>query len=253
MFTLQIDAIRNGDVHLVQHQRRHLPDLHPILDDVVERSVRRGDGEPDHILALQRRRHTVLVAAIVEPLEQPFGDLVGTAYAEHNQSQMPLGRQLEAMIGQDKCLELLRQPYAFAYMSLQTLNAKGTQDEPHLEGTEATTQRNLPVHKVDGHARVLVLQIQRFHIEGAMHGGAVAHPHGSRIKVHHQPLGGIEGNGIGSLDATQPGAELGADEGAASVGSIHVQPQIVLPTDDANLSKGILYWHEYIVLQLAWG
>lgn len=236
MFTLEIDAIRNRDVHLVEHQGGHLLDLHPVLDNVIQRGVCRGDGEPDDILTLQRGRHTVLVAAIVEALQQPLGDLVLAAYTEHNEAQIPLGRQLEPMIGQHQRLEFLSQTHALAYVTLQTLDAKRAQHEPHLEGAKASTQRDLPVHKVDGHAGVLVLQIQRLHIEGAMHCGAVAHPHCRRIEVHHQPLGGIEGDRIDALDAAQPGAKLRTDERAARVRRIHVKPQIILATHDANLS-----------------
>lgn len=252
VFTLEIDAIRNGDVHLVEHQRGHLLDLHPILDNVIQRRVRRGDREAYDILALQRGRHAVLVAAIVEALEQPFGDLVLAAYAKDDQAQMPLGRQLEAMIGQHQSLEFLRQTHAFPDVALQTLDAKRAQHKPHFERPKAPTQWYLPVHEVDSDAGVLVLQIQRLHVERAMHCGAIAHPHRRRIEVHHQPLGGIEGNRVHALDAAQPGAKLRADERAARISRIHVQPQIVLAAHDANLRTKIPKFTTQVKLDSIW-
>lgn len=65
-FTLEIDAIRNGDVHLLEHHGGHLPDLHPVLDDVIQGGVRRGDRKPDHILSFQRRRDTVKVTPMIQ-------------------------------------------------------------------------------------------------------------------------------------------------------------------------------------------
>lgn len=49
-------------------------------------------------------------------------------------------------------------------------------------------------------------------------------PEPSAVKVHHHPLGRIEGEGIGILDAIQKAPELGAQEGSARIGSIDVQP-----------------------------
>jgi len=91
------------------------------------------------------------------------------------------------------------------------------------------------MHEVHRHARVLVLQIQGLHIEGPVHRGAVAHPQRGGIEVHHQPLGRVEGDRVRPLDAAQPGAELRADEGAAGVRRVHVEPQVVLRAHQADL------------------
>ena len=40
--------------------------------------------------------------------------------------------------------------------------------------------------------------------------------------MDHEPLAGVEGDGVGELDAFHPLPELGTDEGGASVGSVHV-------------------------------
>lgn len=50
-------------------------------------------------------------------------------------------------------------------------------------------------------------------------------PEASTVEVHHHPLGGIEGEGIGVLDALQKPPELGAQEGRACVRSVDVEPQ----------------------------
>lgn len=45
--------------------------------------------------------------------------------------------------------------------------------------------------------------------------------------MDHHPLGRVESNRIGKLDAVQPVSELWAEERSSGVGSIHVQPQIL--------------------------
>lgn len=141
-------------------------------------------------------------------------------------------------------------------MLLQSFNPKLADDEPQLEGAEAFAERDLPVHVVDGEARVLVLEVQRLDVEGTVQCVAVLHPsrarekeirplmlkrsklfpsighspHGSAVEVHHHPLAGVEGDGVRELDARQPAPELGADEGGAGVGRVHVQPKVLLLT-----------------------
>ena len=53
-------------------------------------------------------------------------------------------------------------------------------------------------------------------------------PHCSAVKVDQQPLAGVEGDGVGELDAFHPLSKLGTHEGGASVGSVHVQPELFL-------------------------
>ena len=38
-------------------------------------------------------------------------------------------------------------------------------------------------------------------------------PHRSAVKVDHQPLAGVEGDGVGELDAFHPLSKLGTHEG----------------------------------------
>lgn len=60
-------------------------------------------------------------------------------------------------------------------------------------------------------------------------------PHCRTVEMHHQPLWRIECNRIGLFDSLQPRSILRADEWAASICGVHMQPQIVLNTHIANL------------------
>ena len=61
-------------------------------------------------------------------------------------------------------------------VSLQAGDTIVPDDKPELESSEPLAQRHLPVHVVDGQARVFVLEVQRLHVEGFMQGAAVFHP-----------------------------------------------------------------------------
>lgn len=62
-------------------------------------------------------------------------------------------------------------------------------------------------------------------------------PHGGAVKVHHHPLGGVEGERVGEFDAVEPVAELGAQEGRAGVGGVHVQPQLLAAAQLADVAQ----------------
>ena len=64
-----------------------------------------------------------------------------------------------------------------------------------------------------------------FHLTG---GQAKHSPHCGAVEVDHQPLAGVEGDGVGELDAFHPLSKLGTHEGGTSVGSVHVQPELFL-------------------------
>lgn len=53
--------------------------------------------------------------------------------------------------------------------------------------------------------------------------------------MHHQPLGWIERNRIGLFNAFQPNPILGANECAASVRSVYMQPNLELVANVSNL------------------
>ena len=53
-------------------------------------------------------------------------------------------------------------------------------------------------------------------------------PHCRAVKVDHQPLAGVEGDGVGELDAFHPLSKLGTHEGRASVGRVHMEPELLL-------------------------
>ena len=53
-------------------------------------------------------------------------------------------------------------------------------------------------------------------------------PHGRAVKVDHQPLAGVEGDGVRELNSFHPLPELGAHEGRTCVGGVHVEPELLL-------------------------
>ena len=46
--------------------------------------------------------------------------------------------------------------------------------------------------------------------------------------MNHQPLGRVESEAVGKLDAGHPSPELRADEGRAGVRGVHVKPHLLL-------------------------
>ena len=52
-------------------------------------------------------------------------------------------------------------------------------------------------------------------------------PHGGAVEVNHQPLGRVESEAVGKLDAGHPSPELRADEGRAGVSSVNVKPHLL--------------------------
>ena len=73
-------------------------------------------------------------------------------------------------------------------------------------------------------------------------GGEAKHsPHCGAVEVDHQPLAGVEGDGVGELDAFHPLSKLGTHEGGASVGSVHVKPELfLLRIDDRNMTAATI-------------
>ena len=53
-------------------------------------------------------------------------------------------------------------------------------------------------------------------------------PHGSAVEVNHHPLGGVEGEGVGVLDAGHEVSKLWAHEGGPGICGVNVHPQLLL-------------------------
>ena len=107
---------------------------------------------------------------------------------------MPGCRDLEPLVAPDQRLELGGQPDVVPDHGLQPGNPVVAQDEPELQRPEPLAERYLPVlkqnnlllfsfpfkwlphHIVNGEAGVLVLQVERLHVEGAVERAGVLHP-----------------------------------------------------------------------------
>ena len=71
---------------------------------------------------------------------------------------------------------------------------------------------------------VPVLQVERGHGEGLVHGDGALHPEARAVEVDQQPLGRVEGERGGALDAREKTAELRANDGTARVRRVHMEP-----------------------------
>ena len=60
-------------------------------------------------------------------------------------------------------------------------------------------------------------------------------PHGAAVEVDHHPLVGVHVEALRPLHATHQRPELRADEGAARVARVHVQPRAQLLGDKEQL------------------
>ena len=53
-------------------------------------------------------------------------------------------------------------------------------------------------------------------------------PHCRAVKVHHQPLARVEGDGVRELNPFHPLPELGTHEGRTRVGGVYMEPELFL-------------------------
>ena len=53
-------------------------------------------------------------------------------------------------------------------------------------------------------------------------------PHCGAVKVHHQPLARVEGDGVRELNPFHPLPELGTHEGRTRVGGVYMEPELFL-------------------------
>jgi hypothetical protein len=81
---------------------------------------------------------------------------------------------------------------------------------------------------------MLMLQIKRINIERIHHVRAIANPHGRAVKVDQHPLMRIEVERVGVLYSIQVISELGTGESAASIGSVYMQPYVILSALNKN-------------------
>ena len=55
--------------------------------------------------------------------------------------------------------------------------------------------------------------------------------------MDHEPLAGVECDGVCELDPLHPAPELGTHEGRARVRRVHVEPQLLLLADGPHLDR----------------
>ena len=141
----------------------------------------------------------------------------------------------------------MRESHLLSDVLPQPFLAVEPQHEPYLQGAEPAAKRDVPVPVVGDLALVLVLklpqsgdvavaarqstpahvylEVEGIDVESVDQLVLVLHPHGGAVEVDEQPLVHVEVEGVGELDAVEDGPVLRADEGAARVRRVYVQPQ----------------------------
>ena len=87
-------------------------------------------------------------------------------------------------------------------------------------GSALAARQSTPAH--------VYLEVEGIDVESVDQLVLVLHPHGGAVEVDEQPLVHVEVEGVGELDAVEDGPVLRADEGAARVARVHVQPRAQL-------------------------
>ena len=71
-------------------------------------------------------------------------------------------------------------------------------------------------------------------------------PHRRTVKMHHHPLGRVEGEGMSELDASHEVTELRTNEGCTGVSCVHVHPYFLLDTcregEWGRVSRKVCVW-----------
>lgn len=86
-----------------------------------------------------------MLTRLVDRFQQLLGELVFPLEPEDDHAEVPLGRNLEDLVGVDKLLELLCQLDVLPDVVLEALHAVVAEDEPELEGSKPLAQGNLPM------------------------------------------------------------------------------------------------------------
>ena len=63
--------------------------------------------------------------------------------------------------------------------------------------------------------------------------------------MDHEPLAGVEGDGVRELYSLHPAPELGTHEGRARVRRVHVKPQLLFLADGPHLDRERRYVDMY--------
>ena len=100
---------------------------------------------------------------------------------------MSLGHELKLVVLGDQALKQCGHLNASSYMLLQAVDAVRAYDEPQLQRSESSAQRHLPMHVINGHARVLMLQKQWRHRKCLQEWYARFHPQACAVKIDHEP------------------------------------------------------------------
>lgn len=124
-------------------------------------------------------------------------------------------------------------------MLLEVLHSVQPQDEPKLERSEPSSERDLPVAVIGSGALLVVFQVKRVDVEGVDDPPRFLEPHRGAVEVDQHPLVRVEVEGARVLYAFHEVAVFRADEGRASVRGVHVQPDVALVAHVPDLVQGV--------------
>ena len=170
------------------------------------------------------------LAILIELLRHLVGDFIAIDVCHADQVDGALVSELPAGIGLDLLLEPFGPLQMLGDQSPQTIDPVVADDKPQLEGTEAPTQRDVPVAVVDHLARFarLVAQVFGQDAERLDQRLAITHPEGIAIEADKHPLVRVEAVGIGILETLLHPAHLGYQCCCAGVSRIDMEPDAVL-------------------------
>src|SRR5579864_3501529 len=128
-----------------------------------------------------------------------------------------------------------------SYHSSQSVNSIGANDTPELQRAKAPPKRNVPIAKVDHFAtrRCCVSQILRSNRERLGEFPAVAHVKAGAIEVGEHPLVAIKTVAVGQFQPIMDVAEFPTKSSRPRMSRVHMQPDLVLTADRADLGQGI--------------
>lgn len=213
--------------------------LLPRVIDIGGLGESRTNRHTQEVRIVDLRWHQMNLATSVDALEQCLVQLVGSLQSKASQSHLNSAEDLEAFIRNAQGFELLGEGAVATDVGLDVLNSVQPEHEPQLEGTETTTQRDLPVTVVRSGSLHVVLQVERVDVERVDDPVRLLQPHGTAVKVDQHPLVGVEVERIGRFDSLHQRTVLGTDEGRPGVRSVHVDPDVVLVADWTELVETI--------------
>lgn len=140
---------------------------------------------------------------------------------------MSVGLDFKSLIDADQIFKQLGELNGLSNVFLNALHAERPEHKPQFKRSKATTQAHLPMHVVNGGAWIFMVQIERRYGECFVQPSGIIHPEARAVKVDHEPLGRVEHERIGLLNAVEEVPKLGTKECTARIGRVYVKPNLL--------------------------